>query len=225
MLKDKKVLFVAPHADDEVFGAGGTLLRLKDNGCQIALMLVACSDVYMNHAKRVVTLAERKDEFHRSAGVFSTEEPAVLFYKDTTVSDVPMGDFVRALEVHVRSFCPDVFFLPEPSYHQDHQYVHRACVAALRPTVERLPPMVFAYEVPTSTWSGMQTKFEPNFYFDVSEYFKMKIDTFYDVYRSQHEGEFRNRLAEDGMIQHMKYRGIEAGVEYAEAFMLIRGVQ
>ena len=35
-----KILVVAPHPDDEVLGAGGTLLRYKSEGHSIAWLIV-----------------------------------------------------------------------------------------------------------------------------------------------------------------------------------------
>lgn len=224
MMSNKRIMLVAPHADDEMFGAGGTLLRLKSEGCEIKLILVACSDIWMHHVGCTVGGNTRRDEFVNSAKQLSTEDPMIYYMNDSRLDEEPIGGLIRLLDGEIRSFRPDVFFMPEPSYHQDHQYVHRACVASLRPTVAFCPSKILAYEVPTSTWSGIQSKFVPNVYVNIDQYHELKCSLFKDVYRSQYVDRERKALAMDGMISHMRYRGCEIGVEFAEAFMLMREI-
>ena len=47
----KKILVIAPHADDELIGLGGSLLKWKEEGHSIKIVLVACSDIYMHHKR------------------------------------------------------------------------------------------------------------------------------------------------------------------------------
>lgn len=218
----RRVLLVSPHADDELFGAGGTLLKLKADGCEIKLVLVACSDVHMRHENRVVEATERWDEFTAAAEALSTEEPACYWMPDSRLDSQPQADLVTRLDDELESFRPDLMFMPEPSYHQDHRYVSRACVASLRPTGKWSPAKVLAYEVPTSTWTGTGDRFEPNVFVDINGLIESKVALLRDVYVSQHTQFGRGRLAEEGMVAHARYRGIEAGCEYAEAFLLIR---
>ena len=217
----RRILLVAPHADDELFGAGGTLLRMKAQGHVIKLVLVACSDILLNHLHRKVAGDTRRREFEESARILSTEESIIYFMKDSELDAQPIAQLVSHLDRDIDEFKPDVIFIPEPSYHQDHQHVHRACVAALRPTKERLPSRILAYEVPTST--GIQDRFVPNVYVDVSDFVEEKKSVLKDVYASQYSAE-RGKLTIDGMVRHGSYRGIEAGLEHAEAFQLLREV-
>jgi LmbE family N-acetylglucosaminyl deacetylase len=219
-----RILLVAPHADDELFGAGGYLLRRKEEGAIIQCVLVACSDIHMHHLNRVVTMEERKEEFEACCKVISTASPKVLCMKDSHLDQSPLSELVSQLDTLFDRFNPTEVLLPEPSYHQDHQYVHDACVASLRPTGRCAPRRVMCYEVPTSTWNGIAEPFRPNLYVDISGQLDTKASLLQDVYVSQYTRNGRGNLAEDGMIKHAQYRGIEAGVDAAEAFQVLKEI-
>ena len=219
----RRVLLIAPHADDELLGAGGTLLRLKELGAQIRLILVACSSVKLRRLGEVST-GTRHREFEESARELSTGPSMVYGFDDTRLDSCPLVELTTRLDDEIDDFKPDTILLPEPSYHQDHQHVHRACVAALRPNAHDPIARVLAYEVPTSTWSGLEDRFIPSVYVDISTTLEAKISIFQRCYRSQYTAEERRHLAEIGVRHHAAYRGIEAGLVAAEAFALLREI-
>jgi LmbE family N-acetylglucosaminyl deacetylase len=216
-----RILIVAPHADDELFGAGASLLRWRDAGAEIHMVLVACSDVRMRHTGGVVTATTRAAEFTASAEAVSTTPPTILWMHDTRLDEQPLSALVSRLDDVLDRFRPDLMLIPEPSYHQDHQYVNRACVAALRPTGGARPNKVLAYEVPTSTGIGSPA-FLPNMYVNVTGELERKADLLRRIYVSQYTAIERGGLAEHGMRRHAAYRGAECGVEFAEAFVVLR---
>ncbi len=216
-----RILLIAPHADDELFGAGASLLRWRDAGAQIHMLLVACSDVRMRHTGGVVTAATRAAEFTKSAEAVSTTVPTILWMNDARLDEQPLSALVSKLDDALDAFRPDLMLIPEPSYHQDHQYVNRACVAALRPTGGARPAKVLAYEVPTSTGIGSPA-FSPTMYVNVSEQIERKAELLRQIYVSQYTAVERGGLAEHGMRRHASYRGAECGVEFAEAYVVLR---
>lgn len=215
-------MLIAPHSDDELFGAGGSLLRWKDAGAQIKLVLVCCSDVFLHHAGSV-SGDTRKLEFVESASRLSNIDPTVLGYPDQGLDSVMLSRLVADLDREIASFKPSMMLIPEPSYHQDHQYVHKACIASLRMTGRKLPETVLEYEIPTSISPG--SSFHPNFYVDISKTAQRKADIFSTCYASQHTTTERGALSAYGMNRHATYRGVECGVDLAEAFKLVRTVQ
>lgn len=219
-----KVLVISPHADDELFGCGGTLLRLKEQGCIIKCVLVACSDIHMHH-NGLVKSEERANEFIESCRLLSTEIPSIYYMRDSHLDKEPLSSLVTKLDFEIDSFKPSMMFIPEPSYHQDHQYVYKACIASLRPTKDFLPSQILAYEVPTNTWHGMESPFKPNVYYKLSyELVERKKFILQNVYSSQvvYENE-RGQLSLNAIERHTAYRGIESnGYGHAEAFMLLK---
>ena len=218
----EKILVISPHTDDELFGCGGTLLKMKKKGHDIKLAVMSCSDRYLSHLGRTVTEDEQWREFVKCAEHISTNKPE-KFESTTRLEEVQDFKVVRWLDNLILDYKPSIVFIPEPSYHQEHQIVYRSSIAACRPTFgDRSIESVFLYEIPTSTWSGAQQVFKPNVYVDISDFIDEKLQIFKDVYKIQYTEQKRNLLGEKGIKSHAKYRGIEASQEYTESFMLIK---
>jgi N-acetylglucosamine malate deacetylase 1 len=216
----KKILVIAPHADDELLGVGGSLYIWKKQGYRIKIVLVACTDIYMCHQKGIVSAEVRKKEFSESCKVLSTEPYSNFELEDSKLDTLPITSIVAKLDNEIRNFEPDIILYPEPSYHQDHQVVNKACTSSLRPTKKR-PHKVLTYEIPTSSWVGSGTPFIPNVYVDITESIDIKRDTFCNVYKSQFSNSSRQGLAIQGVTSHAQSRGFECNVKYAEALKLI----
>ena len=50
-MKIKRSLIVAPHADDELLGPGGSALKRKSEGVELAWLLVTCPGVALGWSK------------------------------------------------------------------------------------------------------------------------------------------------------------------------------
>jgi LmbE family N-acetylglucosaminyl deacetylase len=220
---DRRIMLISPHADDELLGAACTLMKKKEEGASIRLVLVCCSDIEMRHQTSVVSGEDRRLEFLESAKILSTEDPVIFGFPDSLLDQNPLSDLVTLLDHQLDEFKPDVLFIPEPSYHQDHRYVNLACLAALRPTGKHAPSRVLAYEVPTST-SSIGCSFSPNYYVVADDYLDKKLDIFEKCYGTQYTDSGRGALAASGIRRHALYRGIEIGSDAAEAFMLLREI-
>jgi LmbE family N-acetylglucosaminyl deacetylase len=220
----RRILVISPHTDDELFGCGGTLLKLKERGDQIKLAVMSCTPRFLFHLNRVVSSEEQWAEFANSANILSTESPEwYQTSENKRLEQEPTYEVIRWLDKLIMRFKPTTIFIPEPSYHQEHQIVYKTSIAACRPTYgDRAMQDVLLYEIPTSTWGGPDLIYKPNIYVDIAKQIDSKIDIFKNIYKVQHTEEKRNLLGEKGIRAHARYRGIESSQEYAESFMLIR---
>jgi LmbE family N-acetylglucosaminyl deacetylase len=101
--------------------------------------------------------------------------------------------------------CPSSF-----DTHQDHKVIREECFRAFKKTT------IFGYEMP---WNNR--KFESDVFVEVSESdLKNKLKHF-DCYKSQVNRSF---FSEEYIRSMATYRGFQCGVQYAEAFELIRMV-
>lgn len=216
-----RILVVTPHTDDELFGVGGTLLKIKEKAT-VKLAVMSCSSRFLGHLGRPITEDEQWAEFSECAKHLSDQPPCKYEAKDRLELE-PSYKIVRWLDQLIADFSPTTIFIPEPSYHQEHQLVYKSCIAACRPTFgSKSIKNIYLYEIPTSTWVGPDGIYKPNVYVDITDNLEEKIRLFKDVYKLQYTAEKRNMLGERGIRAHAKYRGMEAGHEYSESFMLVR---
>lgn len=221
----RKILLISPHTDDELFGAGGTLLKFKRNDVRIKLAVMSCSERFLFHYKKTITKNQQLDEFKKCAKYLSTEEPTYFDTGNIRLEEVAMYKIIRYLDELLLSYNPDTILIPEPSYHQEHQMVYNACIAAVRPTnANKNIKNVISYEIATSTWSDPNRVFRPNMYVDITDTIKRKIDIFKTCYKLQYTEKARATLSKNGILSHAKYRGTESGLKYAESFCLHRGI-
>jgi LmbE family N-acetylglucosaminyl deacetylase len=220
-----KVLVISPHTDDELFGVGGTLLKRKKNGDTIKVVVMSCSDRFLHHLNRTITEEEQWMEFKKVAEFISTEEPSKFETNGTRLEEIPQYKIVRWLDDLIRTYQPNVIYIPEPSYHQEHKDVYNACISAVRPTGVGLILEIISYEIPTSTWSDPSSKFQPNLYEDIEDTIEEKIKIFKDNYLLQYTTTKRDKLGEVGIRSHANYRGFECGLKVAEAFNIIKKIK
>ena len=120
------VLAAAAHPDDIEFMMAGTLLRLKDAGCQIHLWNLADGCCGSNILSREEAAAVRWKEAKASAASAGGTAHPPLFHDLEIVYDVPSLAKVAAV---IRSIQPDIILTQSPQdYMEDHQNTTRLVV-------------------------------------------------------------------------------------------------
>lgn len=210
------VLVVAPHPDDETLGCGGSLLKHRAAGHSLAWMI--CT-----HGK------ERGEDFYNQRRSEIAEVEKKYGFSDTFQFDIPttkvpeqgFRSLLKALEESFDRVRPGIVYVPWiGDYHADHRLISNAALIALskRPFCRA----VLAYETLTETDVALMPHclpFSPNFFHDISVHIEQKLEIM-SIYKS----EITPPRSLENIRALAKYRGGAAGVEYAEAFQLIRGI-
>lgn len=225
----QRVLVVAPHPDDEGYGCGGTIAKVKAAGGQVYVIVGSTGDLrHYSSEHPVVRGAERAEELRRAMEVLGVDGYEILFedsQRHMRLDVVPRRDLVTLLEREARYSVdrvrPTAVILPHPSYNQDHEALFWAGFAACRPHLPEDKPfvrLVLSCEAPQLCWAA--SPFHPNFYVDISGFLEVKLRAL-SCHASQlrpapHHGSLENtqRLA--------RLRGSEISTEAAEAFVCHR---
>lgn len=230
MLDSKSIeslLVVAPHADDEVLGAGGLMAQASRNGAKVHVIFMAVDGLkHWGHPVQT-TLDERIAEIEAvAARVGFTWE---IFYagKDLIeqLDTVSQREMVNLFEAAYNQHRPDLLLLPHgEDFDQDHRATYRAAFAAARPIPQNLdkffPKNIWTYEIPKIIWSD--APFKPAFYVDISDVIEIKLDGV-RLYPTQLREPPHIRSIEN--VRALAYlRGSEIGVEYGEAYTVLRSV-
>lgn len=89
----KKVLFgIFAHPDDEAFGPAGTLLKLRDEGYDIHLILLTDGDAGVNIDNVPDLGLARLAEWQTSADILGASSTHALHYPDGTLENVPSAE-------------------------------------------------------------------------------------------------------------------------------------
>ena len=216
-----KTLVVAPHPDDEVLGVGGTLLRRKAEGVNVAWLIV--TDISVQSGWSEAKVKQRADEVKRVSELFGFDEVFTLNFPTTQLDRVPMSDLVARISEVFKSFKPEEVFVPHPSdVHTDHRFVFDAAASCTKwfrcPSVKR----VLAYETLSETDFGLGTDqgFRPNVFVDIEAFLDGKLRAM-DIYASE-LGAFPFPRSHEAIRALGTLRGAASGFKEAEAFELFR---
>ncbi len=227
----RRLLVVAPHADDESIGCAGLMVRAREVGCKVYILVVSVANLVRLDGSGQMTKGDtRRDELEAAAKLLQVEDWELLFEEEKIhlrLDDMPRRDLSALIERDARlsleNVKPDVVLLPALSYNQDHEAVLRAGHTACRPhdpAAKWVPPSVWMYEYPPLSWSLPQDTFKPNVYVDISRYLDQKLAA-YNCHKSQvRTGVHQNSL--ENVATLARLRGKEIGVEAAEAYQALR---
>ncbi|HRY42329.1 MAG TPA: glycosyltransferase [Thermoanaerobaculia bacterium] len=167
-LEARRVLVLAPHADDETFGCGGTLAALVDGGARVDVLVVTdgAGDEPDAEARRLVG-ARRLEETREALRRLGGGAARCAFLPDRGLGRT--GDpLAAAIESGLLAALPDLVFVPSPvEVHPDHRAVAEAFLSlfagdAGRRLVAALP------EGARAAFFEVSQPFRPNVLVDVS---------------------------------------------------------
>ena len=227
----KKVLIVAAHPDDEVLGVGGTVARHVAEGDEgYALILGEGQTSRGRHREDIdqkVVEALHKNTLD-SAKAVGYQEVFFADFPDNRFDHVDLLDIVKVVEQMIEKLHPEIVYTHySGDLNVDHQYTARAVLTASRPIGDYCVAEIYAFEtLSSSEWNfdySAQPAFCPNVFVDITDYYYKKEQAM-NCYVSE-LCDFPHPRSLVGMDFLSKTRGMTAGMERAEAFMLVRSVR
>jgi LmbE family N-acetylglucosaminyl deacetylase len=219
----KRAAVIAPHADDEVLGCGGTIARLSAQGSKVDVVTVTKGQPPNFSTELAETVAAEGRRAHHRLGV---NQSHFLDLPAAALDQVPHSAVNAAVGKILNDIAPDTLFVPFiGDIHLDHQVVFNAALVWARPRSEAAPCRVWAYETLSETnwWApGITPPFVPNCFIDISSYLDAKVAAF-ECFRSQVK-QFPDERSPEAIRALARTRGASVFREAAEAFMLVRQV-
>lgn len=226
----KRILVVAAHPDDEVLGAGGTIINHARNGDSIHIMIMAEGitsrgekrDIEADHAN-LEALHARCNE---AAKLLGAEKLVMCKFPDNRMDSADLLDVVKKIEQEVDTFKPGIVYTHHAGdVNIDHAMTHTAVVTACRSLPGCSVRTLLFFETLSSTEWQMQTcdkSFMPNWYVDITDSLEQKLKVLH-LYESEMRP-FPHPRSFEATESLAKYRGCTSGVGAAEAFMLGRNI-
>jgi LmbE family N-acetylglucosaminyl deacetylase len=216
-----KTLVIAPHPDDEVLGVGGTLLRRKAEGAELAWLIV--TGISTANGWKQEQVERRANEIARVTAAIGFNHVFTLDFPTTQLDRIPVGDLVGSISDVFKAFQPEEVFVPHPSdVHTDHRAVFDAAAACTKWFRYSSVKRVLAYETLSETDFGLGTDlgFRPNVYVDIAPFLEGKLQAM-NIYSSE-MAPFPFPRSSEALQALAKVHGAAAGYHAAEAFQLLR---
>ncbi|MBN2167805.1 MAG: PIG-L family deacetylase [Actinobacteria bacterium] len=216
--KPIKVATVSAHPDDETFGVGGTIARHIAQGDRVYACITTKG--YSPDWPEESLTAKRKqaEKALESLGITDVE---FLDYPTVKLNTVPGKDLNDSISTFIDRVDPQVVYSPFPGdLNSDHGIVARAAAIAVRPVAGTRKSLLY-FETPSSTEWGrifLKSCFQPDVYVDISKTMSRKLlaASCYELEKK----EFPHPRSLEGIKTLARLRGMEVGLEAAEAFSL-----
>jgi len=225
------ILFILAHPGDELFGCGGTLIKHIRKGKRVGIVILGEGvSSRQNETQTPEKILTARKEIKSSLQAVIDEIHLKTWYyyrfKDNRFDTHDLLDIIKVIETIFARHQPDTVYTHHPGdLNIDHRRTFEAVITAARPDVKQTIRKVLSVEVPSSSdWGGQLLKnpFQPNWFVDISDVLdeKAKLLTHYT-----------SELRDDphprsipGIMDRARQWGRVTGRQYAEAFVLQRGI-
>ncbi len=218
-----RTLVIAPHPDDEILGAGGTIAKLVHAGIRVEVAIVTVGSTIVYPAAAIKQVREEALNAHKCLGVQKTY---FLDLPAAQLTEVATADLNEKIGRVVRESQAQTVLVPHPGdIHVDHQLVFRSTLVACRPHQKEFARNILAYETLSETnWNApyLTPAFVPNVFIEISDFLDRKIEAM-NMFASQVRPEPHERSL--GALRALAtLRGATIHAKSAEGFVLVRHV-
>lgn len=231
-LRNKRILLVVAHPDDELLGLGATMHKLiHEQQCHIHVVILG-EGITSRADSRDTKLWEKELATHReniknAQAAIGYQSVSIYDFPDNRFDTVALLDIIKVIEKEKANFKPEVIFTHHGGdVNVDHQRTFEAVITACRPMAHEQVKTIITFETPSGTeWraSTDPRHFVPNLFFSVSkENVEAKIKGM-ESYEFEKRAYPHPRSPQALTIQAQRW-GVAVGCEYAEAFNIVRSI-
>jgi len=214
------VVVVSPHGDDEVLGFGAAIQKHVYRNDKVTVIFI--KDAPQDNLRSQCRLDNTKD----AKSILRYHDIEYLNISDNTISSNPLV-FYKSLEALLIKLNPSIVYCPFwNDIHQDHTITFEYVARIIRVWGDLKVTKFLVGEIPSSTDQSVKTHnniFTPNFYYKItSNELQTKINAL-NCYKSEMR-DYPHPRSSKGIEVLARYRGMECGTEYAEAYMCLRNI-
>ena len=197
----KKILVIAPHADDEVLGCGGIINKFRS---EYSVNVLVMTNANKGNPKKYpdVKIKKIREESIRASKILKIKKIFFENFPAPNLDQFPIALIAEALNKQIKLLKPDMVFIPDKTdLHHDHKIIYQASLVATRPLDNKYIKYLISYETLSETeWET--ERFNPNLFISLSENDIKKIKAFKE-YKSQIKNAYHPR-SKEGIINFSK---------------------
>jgi len=221
-----RVLVIAPHADDETLGMGGTIALMVERGLEVHVAVITGHGEKKEHPiwpidnwDNIIKENKKALKILGVSNIIYTNLPALC------IENMPRWEINKVFFELISNIKPDEIYVPfVHDLHKDHESIFYAVNVATRPYLKTSNSIrrILAYETLSETnlqYPTSNNHFNPNVFVDISNTIRKKLDAL---------KEYKSQLQDDNLPRSLKgvealatIRGNHIGCNAAEAFVLL----
>ena len=225
-MKGNTIMVIAAHPDDEILGCGATLVKLKKEKKKIHALVLG-EGMTSRGEEYKEKINELKECTNKSSKIIGIDKIYFENLPDNKFDSIPLLDIIKIVERYITKIKPDIIF----THHKgdlniDHRLTYQAVLTACRPRIGFKHPTIYSFEIPSSTECnaiGYENIFTPNYFVNISKTEMEKKKEALKEYKIEMQKYPSSRSIEGVEIMARDW-GRKIGVEYAEAFELVRKI-
>lgn len=230
MFKNKRIMIIAAHPDDELLGLGGTMNRLimEQNVSTHVIILGEGITSRADQRDRKLwkeELIKHKQNIYKAQEAIGYHSVSIYNFPDNRFDTIALLDIIKIIEKEKNEFNPDIIFTHHGGdVNIDHQRTFEAVITACRPLKGERTNTIITFETPSGTeWRAScdPKHFIPNLFISINKSnleAKIKGMEAYDFEKRSYP---HPRSPEALTIQAQR-NGIIVGQDYAEVFCIVR---
>jgi LmbE family N-acetylglucosaminyl deacetylase len=228
-MKNKKILVIAAHPDDETIGCGGAIACHVKNKDKVYCIYMTDGVSARNDKNKGSSIYQRKKNSFFASKIlgFQWLLDCCGNFPDNGMDKVKLLDVIKIIEKAKKKINPHIIYTHNPhDLNVDHRIVAEATLTAFRPQARELWEKILAFEIPSSTdyaYFRNKKNFQPNYFLDIKKYWNKKKKA---LFAYKHEiKKFPNSRSLKGIEILSKFRGIQNGLEQAEGFQILKEIK
>jgi LmbE family N-acetylglucosaminyl deacetylase len=230
--RDKKVMIVVAHPDDEILGLGALLNQLNTDYNITSHVVILGEGITSRSDMRDAEFWKKelllhKENIKRAQEYIKYQTLSVYDFPDNRFDTVALLEIIKVIEKEKTIFTPDIIFTHHGGdVNIDHQRTFEAVITACRPLENESVKTIICFETFSGTeWraSNDPRHFIPNLFFSFNEQnleAKIKAMESYDFEKRK----YPHPRSPEAIRNRAKMWGVTCGLEYAEAFYLVRSI-
>lgn len=215
------MLVVSVHPDDETYGCGGSVIKMRKAGDEIFWLNLTGATIAHPYGFSQEILDQRKSLISQVADAYGFTAYRDLGLPTQMLDTLDTRDVFGAIDGVINEWKPDTIFLPNRSdVHSDHRIGFTAAYATTKNFRKPFIEQILMYETLSETEFAPalpENSFVPNTFVDITEFMKRKLEIV-RMYGTElmPDPYPRSIHAVKGLAA---YRGSRIGVQFAESFM------
>lgn len=222
----KKILIIAPHADDEILGCGGIMHKFAAKGFDVNVLIATNASIgapELYNQNGIDSIRAQAKNAHQYLGDIKTH---FLELPAPSLDAYPVYKSATQISQLINEIRPTDLYIPHRGdIHKDHTHIFYASLVAARPINNCSVKRIYAYETLSETeWAPPSADefFIPNVFVNIEGSIHHKLKAM-EFFKSQLK-EFPHPRSLKALQSLAEFRGSTVSCHAAEAFMLIREI-